>query len=157
MPGVRATNGGRQLKTESIPIAELHQDPANVRRHGARNIAAIKASLQRFGQQKPIVVDADNVVRAGNGTLAAAIELGWSAVDCVRSDLGGVELTAFAIADNRSAELAEWSDDLGAMLEQLVADGVQIESVGFTPEEVKTICDLRDSPDFDLPDYQVEE
>jgi len=38
----------------------------------------IKASLRRFGQQKPIVVDATNVVRAGNGTLAAAKALGWT-------------------------------------------------------------------------------
>jgi ParB-like chromosome segregation protein Spo0J len=134
------------MKTETIPIDELVEDPANVRRHGKRNIAAIKASLARFGQQKPIVVDAKNIVRAGNGTLAAAIELGWKTLDCVRSDLAGVDLTAFAIADNRTAELAEWGDDLGGMLKQLVDDGVSIETVGFTAEEMEAFMGPSNAP-----------
>ena len=60
------------MKTERVPIDSVQFDPANVRRHGEKNLATIKASLARFGQQKPLVVDADGVVRAGNGTLVAA-------------------------------------------------------------------------------------
>ena len=97
---------------ESVPVADLHEDPANARRHSKRNLDAIAASLARFGQQKPIVIDGKNVVRAGNGTLAAAKALGWTHVDAVRTGLSGVEATAFAIADNRTAELAEWDSDI---------------------------------------------
>jgi len=111
------------METESIPIGTLHEDPANLRTHSARNIAAIKASLARFGQQKPIVIDADNVIRAGNGTIEAARQLGWEAVDAVRSNLIGSEMTAFAIADNRTAELAEWDYEvLGQVLGALEAE-----------------------------------
>lgn len=53
-------------------IDTLSADPANVRLHDERSIRAIKASLQRFGQQKPVVIDEAGVVIAGNGMLEAA-------------------------------------------------------------------------------------
>jgi ParB-like chromosome segregation protein Spo0J len=98
------------VKAESVPIDSVHPDPANVRRHPERNIAGIKASLARFGQQRPILVDASGIIRAGNGTHAAARELGWESISIVRTTLKGSEATAYAIADNRTAELAEWDD-----------------------------------------------
>jgi hypothetical protein len=100
------------MQIETLPIADVHPDPANARRHSQRNLDAIKASLARFGQQKPVVIDANNVVRAGNGTLAAAEALGWTELRIVRTELLGIEATAFAIADNRTAELAEWDPDI---------------------------------------------
>ena len=96
---------------EMVPVADLLHDPANVRTHNAKNLDAVKASLSRFGQQKPIVVGADGVVIAGNGTLAAAKSLGWKQVSVVRTDLNGADAVAYAIADNRTAELAEWDTD----------------------------------------------
>ena len=100
------------MEVEIIPIASLSADPANARLHPDRNLEQIKSSLRRFGQQKPIVVDAANVVRAGNGTLAAAKALGWESIAIVRSELQKTELTAYAVADNRSAELAEWDKNV---------------------------------------------
>jgi ParB-like chromosome segregation protein Spo0J len=120
------------MLVEQLPIAQLSEDPSNARRHPARNLQQIQASLKRFGQQKPIVVDATNVVRAGNGTLAAARALGWTHIAAVRSDLGKTELTAYAIADNRSAELAEWDE---AVLTATLAD-VEIGEVGFSADEI---------------------
>lgn len=76
------------LAVETIACADLHLDPANVRKHPERNIAGIKASLARFGQVKPIVIDENNVVRAGNGTLEAARGLGWATIQCVRTRKG---------------------------------------------------------------------
>ena len=46
------------MKLTTIKITELSLDPSNVRKHSRRNLNAIKASLRKFGQQKPIVVDA---------------------------------------------------------------------------------------------------
>lgn len=93
-------------------VDELSQDPANARVHGKRNIEAIVSSLRAYGQQKPIVVDDNGVVIAGNGTLKAAQELGWKEIDTVTTDLAGTDKVAFAIADNRTAELAQWDDDV---------------------------------------------
>ena len=120
------------MKIKTVPIEAISFDQANVRKHGDKNIAAIKASLKRFGQQKPIIVDGNLIVRAGNGTLQAATELGWREINVVESDLGAAELTAFAIADNRTAELAEW--DMGALAKQLAAldeEGFDYDLLGF--------------------------
>lgn len=118
---------------ERVKVASLISDPTNVRKHNTRNLQAIKGSLAKFGQQKPIVIGENGVVIAGNGTLAAALALGWDEIDVVRSQLVGPDATAFAIADNRAAELAEWDDDL--LHQQLASlssyDARLLEATGF--------------------------
>jgi len=122
------------MNFETIAVADLSLDPSNVRKHSRRNLDAIKASLRKFGQQKPIVVDAKGIVLAGNGTLTAAQELGWTEIQIVRTELAGVSATAFAIADNRTAELAEWEEDkLNAVLKSLQDEGFELVDVGFQP------------------------
>jgi hypothetical protein len=129
------------MKLEKIKISELSCDPANARKHPERNIETIVASLKRFGQQKPIVIDSSNVVRAGNGTLEAARSMGWTEIDCVRTSLKGSDAIAYAIADNRTAELAEWDDDvLAASLNGLLADDPDLlNAAGFSDEELAAL------------------
>jgi hypothetical protein len=131
------------MKIEKRKIADLSQDPANVRKHPERNLDAIVASLRRFGQQHPIVIDINNTVRAGNGRLQAAIALGWDEIDCVVTDLKGSEAIAYAIADNRTAELAEWDDDmLAAQLHGLLTDDeALLEAAGFDEDELAAMLD----------------
>ena len=137
------------MQIQSVSIDSISQDPANARRHGIKNLAAIKSSLRHFGQQKPIVVDAHQVVRAGNGTLAAAKELGWEKIDIVRTDLMGSEATAFAIADNRSGELAEWDQDiLGDELVALRDEDFALADIGFDSADVDKL--LIEDPPRDL-------
>jgi ParB-like chromosome segregation protein Spo0J len=131
------------MNIEQLEISSLSADPANARRHPERNLDQIKASLRRFGQQKPIVVDANNVVRAGNGTLAAAKSLGWKTIAAVRSELAKTELTAYAITDNRSAELAEWDHEILS----LTLSDPEIGDVGFLPEEIDKLIG-RPLPEF---------
>jgi ParB-like chromosome segregation protein Spo0J len=132
------------MKLTTTKIAELSLDPSNVRKHSRRNLDAIKASLRKFGQQKPIVVDAKGIVLAGNGTLTAAQELGWTEIQIVRTELAGVEATAFAIADNRTAELAEWEDSLNDVLKSLQDEGIDLADLGYSPEDVAKM----ETPDF---------
>ncbi len=101
------------IKQYAVDITILTSDPANARKHSQRNIDAIKASLSRFGQVKPIVTHKNaTTVIAGNGTLEAAKQLGWKKIAVVRSGLEGMDATAFGIADNRTAELATWDLDV---------------------------------------------
>src|SRR5690349_16525184 len=93
------------LRVERVAVGSLTLDPANVRQHPEASLDAICASLRRFGQQKPIVVDEQGIVRAGNGTLLAARQLGWTAIDIVRTSLSGIEAAAYSIADNRTTDL----------------------------------------------------
>ena len=131
------------MQIESAPIDSLFPDPANVRKHSNRNLDSIKASLLTFGQQKPIVVNSEGVVIAGNGTFMSARELGWQSINIVRTTLKGAEATAFAIADNRTAELAQWDD--AALSEVLSALSIEdedlAEATGFTGDELKELVD----------------
>lgn len=101
------------------PISELTLDPKNARKHSDKNLKAIAASLEKFGQRKPIVVQ-KGVVLAGNGTLEAAKSLGWTeiAIAEVPDEWDLDTAKAYALADNRSAELAEW--DEGELAKQLL-------------------------------------
>jgi ParB-like chromosome segregation protein Spo0J len=127
---------------EKVDINSISSDPANARKHSPRNLEVIQGSLRRFGQQKPIVVDDNNVVRAGNGTLAAAKALGWKQINIVRSQLPLTELTAYAIADNRTAELAEWDN---AVLTEMLNDPT-LGDVGFSVNEIETLLNKSPEP-----------
>lgn len=141
------------MKIERINVAELSLDPSNVRKHDRKNLDAIKASLRKFGQQKPIVVDAKGIVLAGNGTLTAAKELGWTEIEITRTTLQGVEATAFAIADNRSAELAEWEDSLADVLKSLSEADVDLAQLGFSDSDLDELLGKQNS---DEPKNDVE-
>lgn len=124
---------------EEIEVDNLILDPSNARKHNLKNLEAIKGSLTKFGQQKPIVINDKNIVIAGNGTLAAARELGWSKVKVVRSELSNTMQAAFAIADNRSAELAEWDiETLGSTLESLKTE-MDLNEIGFSEEDLEKL------------------
>jgi ParB family transcriptional regulator, chromosome partitioning protein len=141
------------MKIEHASLDKIHPDPANVRRHPERNLDAIKASLARFGQQKPIIVDAAGIIRAGNGTYEAAKALGWDSIAVVRTALQGSEATAYAIADNRTAELAEWDDAaLAETLRSLQSEDFDLDSVGYTDDEVDAI--LEKLAGGIVPDFQ---
>ena len=145
------------MNIQSIAVAELSLDPSNVRKHSRRNLDAIKASLRKFGQQKPIVVDAKGIVLAGNGTLTAAKELGWTEIQATRTELAGVEATAFAIADNRTAELAEWDEDgLAKVLESLkVEDADLLAATGYDAAEVDKMVGVEVTED-EVPEPPAE-
>lgn len=116
----------------SKKISDLNLDPSNARKHDKKNLAAIKGSLSKFGQQKPIVISKDNVIIAGNGTYMAAKELGWDNIDCVVTELSGTEAIAFALADNKTAELAEWDDEvLKKTIDALLKEEFDIGDIGF--------------------------
>lgn len=125
-----------KLEIENVQIDSLTFDPTNARKHDAKNLDAIAGSLKLFGQRKPIVVTPDNVVVAGNGTLQAAKNLGWTEIAIARTPRGWTweQIKAFALADNRTAELAEWDAEvLKDQMLELDAVGWDIAEFGFEP------------------------
>jgi DNA modification methylase len=133
------------MKIETWKVANLLPDPQNARKHDQRNLDAIKTSLDKFGQRKPIVITPEGVVLAGNGTLEAAKALGWTeiAVTVVPSEWDYATAKAYALADNRSAELAEWDTSvLASQLVELDAEGWDIGELGFdVPEPTEPIVE----------------
>ena len=139
-----------------ISIAQLSLDPKNARKHSARNLEAIAASLLKFGQRKPLVVHR-GVVLAGNGTLEAARSLGWTEIEVseVPQDWDNDTAKAYALADNRTAELAEWDEsELAKQLLELQDADWNIEELGF---EVPALFDIDGDKDEDeIPEPPVE-
>lgn len=147
------------LRPLAVPIDGLNFDPANARKHGDKNLAAIKSSLAKFGQRKPIVVQREGmIVRAGNGTLAAAKALGWKEIAAVIIDDDNATASQFAIADNRAAELAEWDNETLALLLDGWDKETQ-EAVGFDKADIDAVLADLDPPEIvedEVPDPPVE-
>ncbi|MBX3465443.1 MAG: ParB N-terminal domain-containing protein [Planctomycetes bacterium] len=130
------------LRPLAVPVADLNPDPANARIHPDRNLATITASLRVYGQRKPLVVRREGmVVEAGNGTLEAIKRLGWTHVAVVLVDDDPLTATGYAIADNRTSELAAWDEAaLGPLLAELkAAEEVDLEALGWTDAELDRI------------------
>lgn len=145
------------MNIETWLIKNLTLDPKNARKHDQKNLDAIKASLEKFGQRKPIVVTADGVVLAGNGTVTAAKALGWKevAVAVAPADWDDDTAKAYALADNRSAELAEWDNSiLASQLIELDTAGWDIGELGFDVPEQPVELGEDVVPD-ELPDDYV--
>jgi hypothetical protein len=126
----------------AVPISSIRLDERNARRHGRQNLDAIAASLKRFGQRAPLVVS-DGVVRAGNGRLLAARELGWTHVAVVDAGDTESEALAYALADNRTAELASWDvEALSEALAEIGKDG----AIGWDDDELEVLLSIAWKP-----------
>ena len=131
-------NINASLQTLVVPIESLHLDDRNARTHDSKNMSAIEASYRNFGQQKPIVIDDEGRVLAGNGQLQAALNLGWKNIAAIK--YSGENGTAYALADNRTGELSYWDFNV----------------LGELIDEVDTsIIDQLHLGDFKLPDFDT--
>ena len=108
-------------------INDLQNDHKNARKRTDRSSKLIKESLQKFGAARSIVIDENNRILAGNGTIAGAKAAGIKNLKVIETDgkeiiavkrtgLSEDEKIGLALADNRTSDLSEW--DLN-MLEEL--------------------------------------
>ena len=108
-------------------ITSLVGDHKNARRRTDRSSQLIKESLQKYGAARSIVIDEENRILAGNGTIEGAKAAGIKNVRIIETDgdeiiavkrtgLSEDEKVGLALADNRTADLSEWDAE---MLHQL--------------------------------------
>lgn len=151
-PGGSASPAGASSPVvESVDVSTLlaRLDPQNARRQTQASRAALAESIGSLGLGRSVVMDADGVIRAGNGTLQAALEAGIKRAVIVRSDgsqvvavkredLRGERARAYALADNRTAELSEWDGERLKSAAEIVAEaGIDLSgSIGFTADEL---------------------
>lgn len=132
------------MQVVKVRLSDLVEDPQNARLHDERNLAAIRASLERFGQVEPLVVRTEsNVVVGGNGRLSAMRALGWKTAEVTYQELTDAQAAALGIALNRTAELATWDNEqLAQTLEAIALEGegiAELESLGFDEQALKSI------------------
>lgn len=127
------------LRDLALPIEKLTLLPGNPRRG---DVDAIARSLERFGQRKPVVVNNDGTVIAGNHTVMAARQLGWDEVAAVEVDDDPITAQAFALADNRTGDLGTYDDaDLLAMLQAVAEHEDLLIATAYTPEDLLALLD----------------
>ena len=93
-------------------VDEAKLDPANENVHDEGSIAAIAASLKRYGQRTPIVVNKKTgYIAKGNGTWLAARLNGWTKLAMVLVTDDATTHTGYRLADNRTAQLAHFDEE----------------------------------------------
>lgn len=102
------------MKVIKKPLTELRRPDRNVRMHTDKQLKEFRRSVEMFGQIRPIVVDEDGVILAGNGLYETLLSLGRTEADCyVVSGLTEAEKKKLMLADNRVFDLGV--DDLAAL------------------------------------------
>lgn len=130
-----------ELAVERWHIDRLIPFLRNARTHSPEQIAQIAASIAEFGWTNPILVGPDHVVIAGHARLLAARKLGMSEVPViVLGHLSEAQRRALVIADNQLALNAGWDEEmLRAELQALEKEGLDLELVGFSDEELSEL------------------
>lgn len=130
------------LAVEAWPVDRPKPYAKNPRRNDAA-VEKVAASIREFGWAQPIVVDGDGVIIIGHTRLKAAKKLGLATVPVlVRADLSPEQVAALRLADNKTAELAEWDEPLLAAELDALVGAVDMEQFGFAlgvaPEDAYT-------------------
>ena len=126
-----------QLDVKDRPLAEIKPYEKNPRINDAA-VDAVAASIRQFGFRQPIVVDGDGVIVCGHTRWKAAQKLGLKNVPVhVARDLTPDQIRAYRIADNKTAELAEWNLELLPIeLAELQEAGIDWSLLGFDQDEL---------------------
>lgn len=126
---------------KNIPITELKPYPNNPRKND-HAVDAVAASIREFGFKVPLVIDKDGVIIAGHTRYKAAQKLGLKELPCiVADDLTDDQIKAFRLADNKTAELAEWDFELL----DLELDDIELDMEPFGFMELNSSLDVSDN------------
>src|SRR3954453_22838101 len=130
----------RDMQVEERPIAEIRPYEKNPR-HNDVGVDAVAASLQEFGFRQPIVVDEQGVIVVGHTRYKAALKLGMKSVPVhVATGLTPAQIRAYRIADNQTATLSSWDDDL--LVQELLAlqkQDYDLDLTGFSADELMSM------------------
>ena len=138
-----------------VNLSELKPDPNNARKHSSQNILAIKQSLQENPQYRPFVVQkGTNKICVGNGMYAAMEEIGIKEGWVEYRDLDEKQFARLSVTDNRTAELAEWDEDI---LQQIISNyGDDITIPGFGDDVSFNLDDDKEITEDEVPEITEE-
>ena len=126
------------MKVIKKKLSELRRPKKNVRNHSIKQIEEFKRSVQMFGQIRPIVIDEDNVILAGNGLVMALEALGRTEAECyVAAGLTEAGKKKLMLADNRIFNLGV--DDLQAFEEIILELDHDFDIPGYDADLLETL------------------
>lgn len=126
------------MKTVVKLLSELKRPERNVRMHTDKQLVEFRRSVEMFGQIRPIVVDEDGVILAGNGLYETLLSMGRTEADCyVVEGLTENEKKKLMLADNRIFDLGV--DDMKAFDEFIAELGDDLDVPGFDDELLRSL------------------
>ena len=159
--GVEAPAGPQKpgvQQIEQMPVADLIPYARNARTHSEEQVGQIAGSIQEFGFNVPVLIDAQNSIIAGHGRALAAQRLKLDTIPCIRlTHLTDAQRRAYILADNRIALNSGWDEAmLQVELEELHADDVDLGLLGFEAGELEKLLNLMPT-DESPPDSSAKE
>ncbi|WP_394728935.1 site-specific DNA-methyltransferase [Altererythrobacter sp. GH1-8] len=135
-------NNDLALEITYVDPAVLKPPKRKLRKHGQRQLAALRASISHFSFLNPILVDENNQILCGRARWLAAMDLGFEAVPviCI-AHLSDEQKRLYVIAENRIGELGEWDVselklEFGELLDLGLPPDLNIGLSGFSTSEI---------------------
>lgn len=139
------------MKTELVAIDTVRPLDRNPRRHPEKQLAELVKSIEQFGQYRPLVVDEDGVILAGNGLHTALKRAGVAKVSVYRmTGLSEGQKQKLILADNKTGDLS--NDDFD-VIEAMVRELDDYEVPGFDPDVLRGIIAEAEDVLADADDY----
>jgi ParB family chromosome partitioning protein len=127
------------LQVQEIEAGKLHPWEGNPRLNEYA-VDTVTESIRSFGFNVPILCNQDLTIIAGHTRWKAAQKLGLNRVPVIVVEMTDAKRRAFAVADNKTAEIADWDfPRLKEVIEELRSEDVDIRSLGFTDEEMREL------------------
>jgi DNA modification methylase len=141
------------MQVELRPIGTIRPYPNNPRIN-EQAVDAVAASIREFGFRQPIVIDEKGVIVVGHTRYKAALKLSLETVPVhVAKGLTPAQLKAYRIADNQSATLSQWNEDLLPLeLSELQQMDFDLNLTGFSADELLRLLDSPDQAGLTDPD-----
>ncbi len=118
-------------------------------------VEAVARSIEAFGFNVPILCDKGRTIIAGHARWKAAVKLGIATVPVIVLPMTESQRKAFALADNKTAEIADWDfPKLRALLDELRSEDVDLVSIGYSDAELRAL--LQPDRDFDWEAFDAE-
>jgi hypothetical protein len=143
--------GGTEMP-QSIKVQEIKTDQlrpwSDNPRFNEHAVDAVARSISSFGFNVPILCDQNLTIVAGHTRWKAAKRLNLSSVPVIVLEMTDAQRRAFAIADNKTGEIAGWDlPKLEQILTQLQSEKLDLRSLGFPDTELLAL--LTPPKDFD--------
>jgi DNA modification methylase len=141
------------MQIEERPIATIRPYDRNPRLNDDA-VDAVAASIREFGFRQPIVVDEGGLIIVGHTRYKAALKLGLEMVPVhVAKGLTPAQAKAYRIADNQTATLSQWNNDLLPLeLIELQKMDFDLNLTGFTADDLMRLLDTPGTEGLTDPD-----
>jgi hypothetical protein len=90
------------MNVVKMKLADLKRPERNVRMHTEKQLVELERSVRMFGQIRPIVVDEELTILAGNGLHETLLRMGWEEGDVLKMEgLTENQKKKLMLADNK--------------------------------------------------------